>query len=155
MKFSAQEEYGLRCLMQIAQAKEGSLTIPEISQFEGLSSTHVAKLLAILRKEGFINSTRGQAGGYALAMPPEKINIGEVLSALGGRLLDDSFCERHSGQLSTCTHAVNCSVKSLWTNIQIAVDQVVQRVTLADLIAAGKEPETLQLTIKPRAGAKV
>ena len=87
MKFSAQEEYGLRCLLQIARlGPEGSLTIPEIARHEGMSPTHVAKLLMILRRDGFLASTRGQQGGYALALPPEKTYVGDVLASLGGRL---------------------------------------------------------------------
>ena len=52
MKFSAQEEFGLRCMLQIARlGPDGSLTIPEIAKNEGMSTTHVAKLLMILRKD--------------------------------------------------------------------------------------------------------
>jgi Rrf2 family protein len=151
MKFSAQEEYGLRCLLQIARAEE-SMTIPEISKVEALSATHVAKLLMILRKEGFIVSTRGQAGGYLLARKPEEIVVGDVLEALGGKLYDGDFCVRHSGQLSVCTHAVDCSVRSLWQLVQQAVDNVVNRLTLADLLEAKEgSPEFY----KARAGLKV
>ena len=136
MKFSAQEEYGLRCLLQIARSQE-SMTIPEIAKIEGLSQTHVAKLLMILRKEGFITSTRGQAGGYALAKSPSEINVGQVLESLGGKLYDDEFCAKHAGQLSICQHAVDCSVKSLWQVIQGAVDHVLKDLTLADMIHKG------------------
>jgi Rrf2 family protein len=138
MKFSAQEDYGLRCLIQIAKAAD-SITIPEISRTEGLSVTHVAKLLMILRKDGFIVSTRGQAGGYQLARSPDSIIIGDVLESLGGRLYDNSFCGRHKGQLSICTHAIDCSVKSLWQVVQDAVDSVVQKITLADLLTEKEE----------------
>lgn len=110
------------------------MTIPEISKVEGLSQTHVAKLLMILRKEGIIKSTRGQAGGYTIALPPEQIPVGRVLEALGGRLYDQEFCGRHKGQLNVCTHAVDCSVRSLWQVVQEAVDQVVDRITVADMI---------------------
>lgn len=135
MKFSAQEEYGLRCLIQIARLGDGgSLTIPEISKLEGLSQTHVAKLLMILRKEGFINSTRGQSGGYTLAKSPKEMPVGDVLASLGGRLYDQEFCARHAGQLHVCTHAVDCSVRSLWQIIQDAVDGVVNKMTVDDLL---------------------
>lgn len=137
MKFSAQEEYGLRCLMQLARS-ETSLTIPEISRVEGLSTTHVAKLLMILRKGEFINSTRGQAGGYQLARPASEIIVGDVLAALGGKLYDGDFCGRHSGKLSICTHAVDCSVRSLWQVVQASVDNVVNKITLADLLGQGE-----------------
>jgi Rrf2 family protein len=138
MKFSAQEEYGLRCLLQIARSGAGgSMTIPEISKVEGLSQTHVAKLLMILRKDGFITSTRGQSGGYTLARPAGEINVGQVLECLGGKLYDDEFCAKHSGHLTICQHAVDCSVKSLWQVIQGAVDHVMKDLTLADMITKG------------------
>lgn len=110
------------------------MTIPQISDVEGLTSTHVAKLLMILRKEGFVTATRGHQGGYTLARPANQIVVGDVLAALGGRLYDDSFCNRHAGHNHICTHAVDCSVRSLWQVIQSAVDNVVTRLTLADLL---------------------
>jgi len=122
------------------------MTIPQISDVEGLSQTHVAKLLMILRKEGFIRATRGQLGGYTLAQPAETIPVGAVLAALGGKLYDDEFCDRHAGQNNICTHAVDCSVRSLWQIIQTAVDQVVDRVTIADLLGA-REVVTPQGTL--------
>ncbi|CAN5430574.1 Rrf2 family transcriptional regulator [soil metagenome] len=136
MKFSTQEDYGLRCLLQIAgrPLTETALTIPEISRLEGLSQTHVAKLLMILRQGGFVRSSRGQAGGYRMAREAGEITVGEVLEALGGKLYDSDFCERHSGQLDVCTHAVDCGVRSLWQNVQKAVDAVVDRITVADLV---------------------
>jgi Rrf2 family protein len=140
MKFSAQEEYGLRCLLQIARTHPGgSLTIPEISRLEGLSATHVAKLLMILRKGGFIASTRGHAGGYTLARPADEIKVGEVLEELGGRLYDEEFCGRHAGQNAICTHAVDCSVRSLWQVVQTAVDDVMGRYTITDMLKSGTE----------------
>ncbi len=135
MKFSAQEEYGLRCLIQIARkGNKESMTIPEISKLEGITTTHAAKLLMILRKEGFITSARGQSGGYSLARSPGEIVVGDVLHSLGGRLYDAEFCGKHSGALDICTHAVDCSVRSLWQVIQQAVDSVVERLTLADML---------------------
>ena len=70
MKLNSSEEYGLRCLLQLARQTPGSLTIPEISQAEGITHHNVAKLLRILRQGGFVASARGQQGGYALAKPP-------------------------------------------------------------------------------------
>lgn len=135
MKFSAQEEYGLRCLLEIARTGfEGSITIPEISRREGLTEPYVAKLLMVLRKGGFIKSTRGQSGGYALAAPADQIVVGHVLNVLGGRLYADDFCDRHTGQQESCAHSGGCSIKSIWNRVQDAVDQVVQNITLAQIL---------------------
>jgi Rrf2 family protein len=131
MKLSAQEEYGLRCLLQVARYDPtGSLTIPEIARMEGLSIPHVAKLMRLLRRGGFVKSVRGQAGGYRLARTPVQINIGEVLAWLGGRLFI------HAGMAKLCTHSVDCSIRSLWGSVQVVVDNMLSKVTLADLLGS-------------------
>jgi Rrf2 family protein len=135
MKFSTQEEYGLRCLIQVAkQGTSGSATIPEISSQEGLSIPHVAKLLMILRKADFITSTRGQSGGYTIARPPREIIVGDVLEALGGKLYDEEFCDRHVGSHTICSHSADCAVKTLWENVQSAIDSVLNHITLDELM---------------------
>ncbi len=135
MKFSTQEEYGLRCLIQIAKhGPDASTTIQGISRAEGLTTPHVAKLLMILRKSGFIRSTRGQAGGYTIARDPKEIVVGDVLEALGGKLYDESFCERHVGSHEVCSHSVGCAVRTLWENVQSAIDSIVRNITLAELM---------------------
>jgi Rrf2 family iron-sulfur cluster assembly transcriptional regulator len=135
MKLSSHEEYGLRCLLQIGRrGNEGSLTIPEISRAEGISGPYVAKLMRILRRSGFVKSVRGKAGGYTLSRPSDEIVVGEVLAVLGGRFYQQGFCEGHSGQEATCTHATDCAVRSLWRAVQIAMDQVLSKTTLKDLL---------------------
>jgi Rrf2 family protein len=142
MKFSSQEEYGLRCLLRIGKyfPINKALTIPEISQFEGITVHNAAKLLRILRINGFVESERGQVGGYTLSRPPEKIIVGEVLAALGGRLFqEDEFCNTHSRpESSFCTQTIDCSLKSLWRILQGSVDQVVNNLTLRDLLSDGQ-----------------
>src|SRR5947209_4696624 len=112
MKLSANEEYGVRCLVRLGYASfEGQgLTIPEISQAEGVSPAYAAKILRDLRKGGFVKAARGKDGGYTLARPAESISIGEVMDALGGRIFESNFCASHSGQAAICTRSVDCSV---------------------------------------------
>jgi len=140
MKLTSQEEYGLRCLLRLAREGEGeSLTIPKISQKEGISNFYVAKLMRILRRGGLVKSVRGQAGGYALARPADRIVVGEALAILGGRLYEPAFCEEHAGSESSCTNSVDCSVRSLWRAVQQVIDQVLSKTTLKDLLANEQE----------------
>jgi Rrf2 family protein len=135
MKLTAHEEYGLRCLLQIGRAWPGfGLTIPQVSRREGISVAHAAKLLQILRRGGFLKSVRGQTGGYSLALPPDKILVRDVLAALGGRFYQEEFCRGHKGRVRLCTHSTDCSIRSLWRSIQTAVDGVLARTTLKDLL---------------------
>jgi Rrf2 family protein len=140
MKLSANEEYGLRCLVRIGYAGAGgSLTIPEISQAEGVSPAYAAKILRVLRKGGFVTAARGKEGGYTLARPAESIIIGHVIDALGGRLFESNFCDSHAGQAAVCTRSVDCSVRSLWRAVQVAVDHVLSKATLRDLLQNEEE----------------
>jgi Rrf2 family protein len=144
MKLSAQEEYGLRCLLRLgARGDGGTLTIPEIGRAEGLSPEYVAKLMRILRRGELVTSARGAAGGYTLARPADQIIVGDALSLLGGRLFESDFCERHAGAESLCTHSIDCSLRSLWQALQTAVDQVLTKTTLKDLLCS--EPEMVLL----------
>jgi Rrf2 family transcriptional regulator, iron-sulfur cluster assembly transcription factor len=140
MKVTAQEEYGLRMLLRIASCRdEEGMSIPRLSEAEGLSSHYVAKLTRILRLEGFINSTPGYKGGYVLAKPAKKIIINNVLKTLGGALFDKKFCGLHTGTLKLCVNSVDCSSRSLWQMVQFTVDQLLDKVTLYDLVNSEKE----------------
>ena len=88
MKITAQEEYGLRILLRIARCKDtGGMSIPQLSEAEGISSHYVAKLTRVLRMAELINSTPGKHGGYVLAKPAREIIIKDLLVALGGVFL--------------------------------------------------------------------
>ncbi len=144
MKISAQEEYGIRILIRIARcADESGFSIPQISETEGLTQHYVAKLTRLLRLGGFINSTPGQKGGYVLSRPTSKININQVLKTLGGAMFDDEFCATHIGALNLCTNSVDCSARSLWKIIQFTLDQVLDKITLADL--CGREESVIKM----------
>jgi Rrf2 family protein len=144
MKLSAQEEYGLRCLLRVASAGAGgSVTIPEIARAEALSTAYVGKLMSVLRQGEFVESVRGQAGGYVLSRPPEKIPVAEVLASLGGRLFEPGFCDEFAGLEKICTHSVDCSLRSLWRSVQHAVDLVLAGITLKDLLRKESEVDEL------------
>ena len=140
MKLSSIEEYGLRCLLRVGRAgADGSVTISELARSEGISEPNVAKMMRLLRTAGLVASTRGQAGGYALARPADRIHIGEALAALGGRLYEASFCDTHAGVGRLCTHMPDCSIRSVWRMVQRAVDDVLEKITLKDLLVPERE----------------
>jgi Rrf2 family protein len=142
MKINSIDEYGLRILIRIAKApeKEG-LSISQLSELEGLSTPYVAKLTRVLKASGLINSTRGHKGGYVLALPPNQISVKLALHALGGSLYDNSFCKGHSGDRKFCTNSIDCSLRSLWSVVQEAVDQILDQVTLEELMGNEKNSE--------------
>ncbi|MES1216287.1 MAG: Rrf2 family transcriptional regulator [Bacteroidota bacterium] len=152
MKITSQEEYGLRILIRIGKClDEEGMSIPQLSEAEGLSSHYVAKLTRVLRMGGIINSTPGYKGGYVLAKPAKEIGIKQVLKVLGGVLFNEEFCGLHSGSLKLCTNSVDCSARSLWQMIQFTVDQLLDKITLHELVNREKESsKVLNLLLEPK-----
>jgi Rrf2 family protein len=139
MKITAQEEYGLRCLLRLARAGEGqALTLPEIAGAEKLSVAYVAKLLSVLRQGGFVESLRGRSGGYYLARGPAEIRLGAVLRALGEPLFEDPvYCQQHASpeeKGGSCVHHDGCTLRVLWQTLEQWMRGILDRITLADLL---------------------
>src|SRR5262245_7864486 len=162
MRFTAQEEYGLRCMLQFARhshrgadgafppqlprggadvgrgsAAAPSLTIGEIADIEGLTPQYAGKLIRILRMGGLLESVRGRHGGYRLAGPVDRISVGEVLAVLGGRVFEPAYCSRYTGDRKLCVHTVDCAIRSLWGALQATMDGILSKIFLRDLM--GKE----------------
>lgn len=155
MKFSTQEEYGLRLLLRIAKSDSpNGLTIPELSEVEGLSPANTAKILRALRIAGFIESARGQTGGNKLSQPSDKIVISDVLTALGGKLYESNFCDLHSGMENVCTNSIDCSIRSVWKTIQNVLDDVLSKFTLQDLLGKEEDVQALALSYAKELEAK-
>jgi Rrf2 family protein len=140
MKLTTTEEYGLRCLLQVARvAPPGGAqlaSIRDVADAEGLSPDYVAKLLGHLRKAGLVQSTRGANGGYALARDAGSITASEALRAFDTPFFGEGFCTSHKGQLECCIHKAHtsCSLTSLWNAVGTALDDVLSHVSLADLL---------------------
>jgi Rrf2 family protein len=137
MKISAHEEYGLRCLVQLARAEVDaeSLTLSQIANREGLSVANAGKLMWILVKAGLVQSTRGASGGYTLARPASEIRLSEVI-----RILDedtvDRFCQTHAGVLDVCVHTTDCGIRPVIVGLHEIVQQALSEITLAELIGS-------------------
>jgi len=160
MKFTAKEEYGLRCLLTLARAQSAraaeertgddrgnpagadggkaglprAVTVAEIASAEGLSVQNAGKLVRILGKAGLVESVRGCKGGYRLVRPAAELPVSEILAALGGILYEPATCGRYSGGRQRCVHTNDCSIRSLWAGLQHVVERVLGRVSLADLM---------------------
>lgn len=134
MKISALEEYGLRCLLQLAQAPQGKLLSAEdIAAKEGLSVAYIEKILSPLRKANLIRSVRGMYGGYELTRPPAQIFVGDMVRALDGDFFSD-MCHNFAGNQDCCVHMGGCSVRPVWLMVARHVYQILDHLSLLDLI---------------------
>ena len=134
MKISAQEEYGLRCLLQLAGLKDGeTLTLPQIAEREGISTANAGKLMWLLNKAGFVNSTRGTKGGYFLSRPAGEIRLSEIIRVLDEDVLA-KHCESYTGVLDACVHKGDCGIRPVIVGLHEIVEHALSQITLASLV---------------------
>jgi Rrf2 family transcriptional regulator, iron-sulfur cluster assembly transcription factor len=134
VKVSAQEEYGLRCLVQLAHLREGeSLTLSQIARSEGISVANAGKLLWILNKAGLVLSTRGTKGGYQLARPASEIRLSEVIKVLDANEVTE-HCKSYTGVLDVCVHKSDCGIRPVILGLHEIVQNALSEVTLAQLV---------------------
>ena len=136
MKISAQEEYGLRCLVQLANLQGGeSLTLPQIAEREGISTANAGKLMWLLNKAGFVQSTRGTKGGYFLSRPATDIRLSEIIKVLDEDVLDKQ-CGSYTGVMDECVHNVDCGIRPVIVGLHEIVENALSQITLAQLVGS-------------------
>lgn len=134
MKISAQEEYGLRCLLQLANLSENeSLTLPQIAEREGISVANAGKLMWLLNKAGFVSATRGTKGGYSLSRNSDEIYLNEVIKVLEEDEID-GHCENYTGIKDSCVHKGDCGIRPVIVGLHEIVQNALSHITLAQLV---------------------
>jgi Rrf2 family protein len=136
MKISAQEEYGLRCLVQLANLPPGeSLTLPQIAELEGISTANAGKLMWLLNRAGFVNSTRGTKGGYLLARPAGEIHLSEIIRVLDADVIN-KHCDSYTGVHDSCVHKGDCGIRPVIVGLHEIVANALSLITLAQLVGS-------------------
>jgi Rrf2 family iron-sulfur cluster assembly transcriptional regulator len=143
MKVSAREEYGLRCLLQLAQLGEGEfLTLAQVAGREGMSQANAGKVMWLLNKAGLVSSIRGTKGGYKLARAASDIRLSEVIKVLDEETVE-GHCKSYTGVLDTCVHTSDCGIRSVIINVHEVVERALSGITLAQLIGTEQKVDNI------------
>jgi len=127
-------EYGVICTLHLAQrASADPVTGRDIALKEKLPADYVEQILLRLRRAGVVNSTRGAKGGYMLARSPGEITMRDVIHASELETFD-VHCVTHPVGEDRCSSSHNCSIRPVWLMLQRRIDDVLESVTLADLL---------------------
>ncbi len=149
MRISATEEYGLRCILQLAKLEEGQqVAASAIADAEGISIQYASKMMHLFRRAKLVESVRGLHGGFRLAKKPEAISLHEVFGALGKGSEEHSFCDRYSGDRDKCVHINDCAVRPVWQVLFEHFDLVLHKLSLSDLVS-GEESARMRLAAIP------
>jgi Rrf2 family transcriptional regulator, cysteine metabolism repressor len=146
MIFTTKAEYGVRLLVELgcqSATDDGGHTpvsLKAIAETQGLPLAYLERIVALLRKAGLVESTRGAHGGYRLARDPADIAMDEVVLALEGAVAPMTcFVDDTENGRVLCNHIADsghgCATKLLWTRVQGGVVKALASTTLEDLIA--------------------
>ncbi len=134
MRITTWAEYGVICALHLARrASEGPVPGRELAEREKLPADYVEQILLRLRRADIVKATRGARGGYSLARAPEEISVREVITAAELTTFD-LHCVSHPVSEERCSDACGCSIRPVWVLLQQKIDDVLQSVSLADLL---------------------
>lgn len=143
MKISAQEEFGLRCLVQLAQLNDGeSLTLGQLAGLEGISQANAGKVMWLLNQAGFVRATRGIKGGYTLSRPATEIRLSEVVKVLDADEIAN-HCQHYAGILETCVHTGDCGIRPVIVGLHEIISQALEQITLAQLVGSEEKVDEM------------
>jgi Rrf2 family nitric oxide-sensitive transcriptional repressor len=150
MRLTLHTDYALRLLMLLALEPDRLHTIQETARRYGISRNHLMKVALTLVKAGFIESIRGRSGGLRLSRPAERVGLGAVV-----RATEDNFnlVECFDRDSNTCVIAPACGLRTPLHEASAAFLAVLDRYTLADLLAEPRAHRSMQRLLAERAAA--
>ena len=130
MRLTAQADYALRMLMQIAVRDPDLVTIAEVSKTYGLSKNHLMKVAQALGQMDVISSVRGRHGGLRLARPASQIVVGDVVRELES---SSALVECFQSENNNCLVSPSCRLKGILHEAMQAFFSVLDNYTIEDL----------------------
>ncbi len=138
MKISTKGRYGTRALLEVALRQDDDMVrLKDIAEQQEIPLPYLERIIAPLVKAGFLASTRGPTGGVALGKHPAGIKISEVIEVLEGSMAPVACVD----DPNTCSRADACATCDLWGEVKEAMEEVLEAVTLQDLVERQKKKQ--------------
>lgn len=139
MRISTKGRYALRLMLDLAMNDDGNVVrIKDIAARQEISDKYLEQIISILNKAGYVRSTRGPQGGYSLRKKPEEYTVGMILKLTEGSLAPVPCVEEDA---LPCEREGQCATVEVWKRLNQAVNDVVEHITLADLIEIQKSKQ--------------
>lgn len=135
MRVTTWAEYGLIVSLHLAKQRgAGPTPARDIAAREGLPPDYVEQILLKLRRAGLVASVRGAKGGYNLARTPASITVKDVIEAAEDHTFEVN-CDSHVVNPDRCRPESSCSIRPVWRALQQRIDDLLESISLADLMA--------------------
>jgi len=145
MKISTKGRYALRLMLDLAINSNGSfIPLKDIAARQEISDKYLEQIITRLNKSGYVKSMRGMQGGYMLAFEPYKYTVGMILRLMEGSLSPVPCLEEGNTE---CNKSTDCVTVEVWKKLKDAIDNVVDNITLEDLVNKSMEKGTYEYYI--------
>ena len=132
MKISTKGRYALRMMIELAiRGNQEYVSLKDVSASQAVSDKYSEQIINQLNKAGFVKSTRGSKGGYMLANAPKDYTVGMILRLMEGSLAPVACIE---SKVNQCERSSECVTVEVWEKINDAINNVVDNITLEDLV---------------------
>ena len=132
MRISTKGRYAIRLMLDLANNDSGDpIRLKDVARRQEISEKYLEQIISVLNKAGFVRSIRGPQGGYTLAREPKEYTVGMILRLTEGSL-SPVECVQADG--AGCEREENCATRILWKKLDDAINEVVDHVTLEDLL---------------------
>ena len=133
MKISTKGRYALRVMIELADnySLGGFISIRDIATRQDISSKYLEQIISLLNKANFLDTARGNLGGYKLKRAPKEYRVGDILRATEGDL-SPIYCLSDEGE---CDRREKCRTFEFWKGLDDVINDYVDSKTLEDFLA--------------------
>ena len=147
MYISAKVDYAVRAMCAVAAVGDQAVTAESLATAQGLPPKFLESILNDLRRAGLLRSQRGADGGYRLARPAKDITVADIIRPLDGPLAEVRGLRPEAASYEGAAE----HLQQVWIAVRSSLRSVLEKVTLADLVAGTLPRSVVQLTEKPEA----
>ena len=133
MRITYKGDYALKAVLDLALHYDKELvTSHDMAKRIDAPIKFLEQVLLDLKKGGFVESRRGNIGGYLLSRAPSKITIGEVLEFIDGPI-EPISCVKQG--YTNCRDLHTCVFRKIWNDVSQATSQIIDTITFDELIS--------------------
>jgi Rrf2 family protein len=144
---SAKVDYAVRAMCTVAAAGDQAVTAESLANAQGLPPKFLESILNDLRRAGLLRSQRGAEGGYRLARGPKEITVADIIRPLDGPLAEVRGLRPEAASYEGAAE----HLQQVWIAVRSSLRSVLEKVTLADIVAGQLPRSVVLLTEKPEA----
>ena len=135
---SQKAKYAFRALAALARAEaDQPVLTSEIARQQRIPKKFLEQILLELKRQGFVVSRRGKAGGYQLLKPASDISYGEVLRIMDGPIaLLPCLSETAYRRCEDCDGEQLCEIRRVFNKVAQSTREVLLGTTIADALSS-------------------